>query len=69
MTCRPSLEASTTSRPHGDMDIDPTGCSTWNELSSSKVGLSKADVSGRGSMELDILSAIEAVGQSGPGPL
>lgn len=56
------MEARTTSRPHGDMDIDPTGCSTWNELSSSKVGLSKAEVSGRGSIELDILNA-------GTGPL
>lgn len=43
------MEAKTTSRPHGDMDMEPTGWSTWNELSSPKVGLSKADVRGLGS--------------------
>ena len=55
MTWRPSFEARTTSRPPGDMDIEPTGCSTWNELSSPNVGLSKAEVSGFGSIELGML--------------
>ena len=39
-------EASTTSLPHGDIDIDPTGCSIWKDVSSPKVGLSKAEVNG-----------------------
>jgi hypothetical protein len=49
------------------MDIAPTGCSTWKELFSSKVGLSKADRSGRGSIELDIVAVISlAEGPIGP---
>lgn len=60
MTWRPSLEAKTTSRPHGDIDIEPTGCSTWKELSSPNVGLSKAEVRGLGSMGADMLTKKEA---------
>lgn len=54
MIWRPSFDANTTSRPHGDMDMEPTGCSTWKVLSSPNVGLSKADVRGLGSIELDM---------------
>jgi len=36
-------EASTTSLPQGEIDIDPTGNSTWKVLSSPNVGLSKAE--------------------------
>lgn len=60
MTWRPSLEAKTTSRPQGDIDIEPTGCSTWKELSSPNVGLSKAEVRGLGSMGADMLTKKEA---------
>ena len=41
-----TYEASTTSRPQGEIDIDPTGCSTRKEVSSPNVGLSKAEVNG-----------------------
>lgn len=36
-------DASTTSRPHGEIDIDPTGLSTSNEPSLSKVELPNAE--------------------------
>jgi hypothetical protein len=35
-----TYEASTTSLPHGEMDADPTGCSTLIDASFSYVGLS-----------------------------
>lgn len=41
--CRPSLEARTTSRPLGEMDKAPTGCSSLKEASWPKVSLSKAE--------------------------
>lgn len=59
MIWRPSLEARTTSRPHGDMDAEPTGCSTWKELSSPNVGLSKADVGAFESAGLDMMIALD----------
>lgn len=36
------------------MDIDPTGCSTWKELSSPNVGLSKAEAGALDSAGLDM---------------
>ena len=38
-----TYEASTTSRPQGEMDMDPTGWSTLIDMSKVNVGLSKAD--------------------------
>jgi hypothetical protein len=37
------------------MDIEPTGCSTWKELSSPKVGLSKAEAGALESAGLDMV--------------
>ena len=36
-------DASTTSRPQGEIEADPTGLSTSNDQSFSNVGLAKAD--------------------------
>jgi hypothetical protein len=42
--CNPSLDATTTSLPHGEMDMDPIGCSRWKEMSLPNVSLSNADL-------------------------
>jgi hypothetical protein len=39
-----TYDARTTSRPQGEIDMEPTGCSIWNERSSPKVSLSNAEL-------------------------
>jgi len=51
-----TYEARTTSRPQGDIDIEPTGLSTSNDPSFSKVGLvnAEADCTTSASRVIDI---------------
>ena len=41
---RDTYEARTTSRPQGEIDMDPTGLSTSNDTSLPKVELKKAEL-------------------------